>query len=192
MSAPIQVTFFDNQWARKLRTQTLTLERPREIVLRANAASKDGLPWLKLAQFGDWATENGSLRHDGNVKAITGIELDYDAEKLSLKAGAKILEQAGLWALLYTSPSHTKVKPHWRVLLPTSQPRPPRRPPEAGVGRRRVVRRQGNGAREPHPVAVVLLRLEQGQSRTRSSRRHRRWWLCRRRAGRGIAAPRPV
>jgi Primase C terminal 2 (PriCT-2) len=125
MSAPVHVTFFRDEYATTLASTQMTLPELRASILAATARSKAALPWLKLAVFGDKRTVNGSLRHDANVTAITGIELDYDAERLSLKDGAAIVKRAGLRALLYTSPSHRDAKPHWRVLLPTSRARPP-------------------------------------------------------------------
>lgn len=82
------------------------------------APEKHGLPLLKLARFGDTATPKGSLRHDANVTAITGCELDYDEGQISMKDAYHSLREAGISAFLYTSPSNTRDDPHWRVLLP--------------------------------------------------------------------------
>ena len=61
------------------------------------------------------------MRHDANTEAITGIEIDYDAEKMSFDSAVSLLHKARLKFLIYTSPSHTDAAPRWRVLLPTSQ-----------------------------------------------------------------------
>jgi hypothetical protein len=108
-----------------LRTQQLTLPELRGLILRTTADSKSRLPWLKLAMFGGKRTKLGSLRHNDNVTAISGLELDYDGEEISIEQGAKLLRRARLRSLLYTSPSHTEAKPRWRVLLPLSCDRPP-------------------------------------------------------------------
>jgi hypothetical protein len=99
----------------------------RANVLAATAKTKAELPWIKLARFGDVKTEKGSLRHDANVLAITGIEADYDGEKIHLAEAVERLEKAGVKALVYTSPSHTEDTPRWRVLCPTSTELPPER-----------------------------------------------------------------
>ena len=41
----------------------------------ARAREKARLPLLKLARFGSTSTSKGSLRHDANVVAVTGIEV---------------------------------------------------------------------------------------------------------------------
>jgi putative DNA primase/helicase len=86
---------------------------------------KDNLPWLKLARFGSQRTDKGSLRHDANVLAITGIEGDYDGEQHEPAYAVEKLHEAGVRAMVYTSPSHTEDTPRWRVLCPTSTPLPP-------------------------------------------------------------------
>ena len=86
------------------------------------ADEKAGLPLLKLADFGDNPTTSGCLRHDGNVTAIWGAELDYDAGEKDFKTAVNKLKAAGIEAFLYTSPSHSKEDPHWRILLPFAAP----------------------------------------------------------------------
>lgn len=83
--------------------------------------NKKVCPWLKLAQFGEKRTDKNSLRHDGNMLDITGIEGDYDGEVLHPDAALKLLEAAGIKCLIYTSASHTVDKPRWRVLAPLSR-----------------------------------------------------------------------
>ncbi|WP_454621321.1 primase-helicase family protein [Bradyrhizobium cenepequi] len=117
------VTFFADFGAKTFTTDNLTLPELAERVLNASARKKDKLPWLKLAAFGDKRTEKGSLRHDANVLQISGVELDYDDEKISVDDAAVALR--GIKTLIYTSPSHSSDKPRWRVLAPTSIPHPP-------------------------------------------------------------------
>jgi hypothetical protein len=118
------VTFFPNFAAQTLTAKEMSLTELRGLILSTTAARKDALPWLKLAMFGDERTRNNSLRHNANVKAITGVELDYDAEEMTFEEAVAILANARLWSLVYTSPSHTAAKPRWRILLPTSSDRP--------------------------------------------------------------------
>jgi Protein of unknown function (DUF3987) len=121
----VQVTFFSDASAKKLKARDVSLEELRDLILKTNAAAKADLPWLKLATFGDKRSDKGSLRHNANVLSISGIEADYDGEVMSFDEAAKILEAGRLSALLYTSPSHTQDKPRWRVLCPTSRDLPP-------------------------------------------------------------------
>jgi hypothetical protein len=53
--------------------------------------------------------------------AITGIEADYDGEKITVAEAVEKLEKAGIVAMVYTSPSHTEAAPRWRVICPTSR-----------------------------------------------------------------------
>ena len=91
----------------------------------ATAPSKPQLPWLKLARFGELRSDKGSLRHDANVLAISGIEADYDGEEMPFDEAVERLAKAGVLAMVYTSPSHAEDAPRWRVLCPTSDELPP-------------------------------------------------------------------
>lgn len=84
--------------------------------------SKAVCPWIKLAIFGNVLSDKGSLRHDANVRQITGIEGDYDGGAIQPEVGLAKLKAAGIRALIYTSPSHTADKPRWRVLALCSKP----------------------------------------------------------------------
>ncbi|MCK1714213.1 MULTISPECIES: hypothetical protein [unclassified Bradyrhizobium] len=123
--AKIHVTFFKDFAAKSYTTDNLTLVELQERVQLAARRKKTGLPWLKLAEFGNKRTDKGSLRHDANVLQITGIELDYDDEKIAFDDMVKVVEEMGISALPYTSPSHSPAAPHWRILAPTSKPLPP-------------------------------------------------------------------
>ena len=118
------VTFFKNAFARSLESKNMTLEELRDLVMTTSRSTKDKLPWLKLARFGDLRTSKNSLRHDDNLLTISGIELDYDQEQVSFSDAVADLQRLGVSALVYTSPSHTETKPRWRVLLPTSKELP--------------------------------------------------------------------
>lgn len=61
------------------------------------------------------------MRHDDNVLQITGIELDYDGENIAFDDMLKLVEEMGISALTYTSPSHTSAAQRWRILAPISQ-----------------------------------------------------------------------
>jgi predicted P-loop ATPase len=124
-SHKIHVTFFSDEFATRLTTDNLTLADLRERVMNAAERQKDKLPWLKLAVFGSERTDKNSLRHDANVLKISGLEIDYDGEKVPFADAKAALNAIGVRALLYTSPSHGPDTPRWRVLAPTSEPLAP-------------------------------------------------------------------
>lgn len=124
---PLSITTFENFAAAKKIEERLSLLALADRVRIITRSSKNALPWLKLARFGDLRTEKNSLRHDANILEITGIEADYDGQKASVAEAVERLEKEGILALVYTSPSHTDDTPRWRVLCPTSIPLPPDR-----------------------------------------------------------------
>jgi putative DNA primase/helicase len=121
LDRPFAMTFFRSHGATEKHKEPYTLRSLASRIQTVTAARKDKLPWLKLARFGDVTTDKGSLRHDANVLAISGIEADYDGEAVSFEAAVEILTKADLLAMAYTSPSHSNGKPRWRVLCPTSE-----------------------------------------------------------------------
>jgi putative DNA primase/helicase len=122
------VTFFDNYAATKKHEASLTLNALASRVRTTTAAEKDALPWLKFARFGvlpNPKTKSGCLRWDGNVQRLSGIVTDYDQEQLTPEQAAERLDKAGIWALIYTSPSHCDEAPRWRVGCPFRKELPP-------------------------------------------------------------------
>src|ERR1035437_4164477 len=109
----VHVTFFRDEFAKTLDAKDMLLPDLRDLILKETASTKDKLPWLKLATFGDKRTAKGSLRHDDNVNSISGIELDYDGEAMAFDDAVVIIKRTRLQALVYTSPSHTVTKPRW-------------------------------------------------------------------------------
>lgn len=124
----LTITYLDSVTATRLSEQKtgwgplcLLLKKPNEY------ARKEEMPLLKLASFRS-STLTDSLKAQGfksprcnpNLDQIYGVEGDYDAEMISVDEAAKRLEAAGLEAFIYTSPSHTKDAPRWRVLAPLS------------------------------------------------------------------------
>ena len=121
MTAYVTVTFFDNYAATTKREERLTLTALAELIRTTDADTKEGLPWLKCGHFGDLRTNKGSLRHNANLLAITGVEGDADSGEISLDAAIQLLSAAGILVLIYTSPSHTEDAPRWRAICPLSQ-----------------------------------------------------------------------
>jgi AAA domain len=126
----LTVTLFRDQAATVKDQRTFTSDDLSNLIRSTYAAAKSELPWLKLARFGNGKSDKGSLRHDRNVIAITGIEADYDGGSVSFDEAVEIAEKAGLHAILYTSPSHTPDRPRWRILCPTSREFAPDRRPQ--------------------------------------------------------------
>ena len=122
MSASLAITFFPNFGAASKSEEVMTLGDLAGRIERTTNTSKAALPWLKLAVFGQKRTDKQSLRWDGNLIAVTGIEADYDAEQMTVDDAVEKMVAAGLEAMVYTSPSHTEDTPRWRVLCPLSRP----------------------------------------------------------------------
>jgi len=117
----INVSFFNSVGADSIGRGTLAVPDLAHLIrVREAAASKASAPWLKLATFGDLRSEKGSLRHDDNVREVSGVELDYDGEAMGVDDAIARLEAARVECIVYTSPSHSTAKPRWRVLAPLS------------------------------------------------------------------------
>lgn len=124
LDAPLRVTRFLDRTARtKIDGRVSLRELSRRIGDHA-AEIKADLPWIKLAPFGDKRTEQGSLRHNVNMLSVSGVEGDYDDGNVTPAEAAERLEDAGIAAWIYTSPSHTTERPRWRVLAPLSREMP--------------------------------------------------------------------
>ena len=120
VTAHFTVTFFTDAAAAAKREEAICLHDLADLIATTSASSKGQLPWLKLARFGDTRTGKGLLRHNANVLMITGLEGDYDGGRIAFYDARAILQEAGVLAIVYTSPSHTENAPRWRVLCPLS------------------------------------------------------------------------
>jgi hypothetical protein len=118
MSATFPITIFADLGAATKRQLTVDLRGLAALIAGTHGASKRGLPLLKLATFGDQRSVRGSLRHDGNVKQTTGLEGDYDNERVGFDEAAALLRNARIETVIYTSPSHRPEAPRWRILCP--------------------------------------------------------------------------
>ena len=90
---------------------------------KPQAEDKAHLPLFKAARFSGELTAKGSSRADRFVKGRSGVEIDYDGGRTSMEEAYDCIQQAGLVAILYTTPSWTKSKPKWRAFFPFSQER---------------------------------------------------------------------
>ena len=157
------ITFFANFAAQTKHEESLSLDALADRVRTTTAATKETLPWLKLARFGaipNPKTSSGSLRWNGNVLRISGAICDYDGGEMTPEGAAERLDKAGLDAIVYTSPSHTDAVPRWRVGCPFRAELPPDRHYQM------IARLNGllGGILAPeffHTVAVLLFRFRQ-------------------------------
>lgn len=118
----MRVTYFRDRAARAANPADPAPSELAQRIEQTSAPSKDALPWLKFATFGQAKSDKGSLRDDGNVLAVTGAEGDYDAELVPLDTVLAAVRGAGLFAILYTSPSATATRHRWRILVPFAAP----------------------------------------------------------------------
>jgi hypothetical protein len=85
--------------------------------------TKDSLPLLKFAGFGTKRSDNNSLRYDGNIEHVSGIEGDCDDDVTPMEDAIDRLKSAGIASLFYTSASHMAGHHgRWRVLCPLATP----------------------------------------------------------------------
>jgi hypothetical protein len=122
---PLFITQFADKTAQRKGHGEHSLPSWRDHILATDAPTKTETPWLKLAKFGNKRTGKNCLRHDANVIAITGIEVDYDDEAISFEDAVEIMRKANVRCLLYTSASHSPEEPRWRILVPFSKDYPP-------------------------------------------------------------------
>ncbi len=124
VSAPIKIgiSIFRDVFGKERETHQVTWDGVDELLSDSCVYTcKSACRLLKLAVFGDKRTDKGSLRSDENILEIYGIEGDYDAGQVSLTEAAAKLEEQGVEACFYTTPSHTPERPRWRVLVPLSK-----------------------------------------------------------------------
>jgi len=126
LDRPITFTNFPNQWAFEKKEVRGSLRKLAAQIEAKTAKSKDKLPWIKAATFGDAKSAKGCYRTNDNVKDVNGGEGDHDAGTMQPEEARDLLEAARLAALIYTTPSHTPQKPRWRVICPFSKAMPPK------------------------------------------------------------------
>ena len=128
-NSAVTMTFFPNQYAQTKKEEKLTFQELADRILSTTKSSKKNLPFVKLGTFSGEINpinlKGRCLRFDKGVVSITGVEGDKDEAPLSFEEAIAKLKAAKLLALLYTSASHAKKKPRFRVLCPTSRALPP-------------------------------------------------------------------
>lgn len=116
----IALTVFKDLGAKTKKEHSWSMPELLDEIERTLKPEKRDLPLLKLATFGSNRSDKGSLRHDQNMITATGIEGDYDLEKMSPEEAARRFKKANICCVIYTSASHKPDKPRWRVLAPFS------------------------------------------------------------------------
>ena len=114
----IIVTRFPTQAASRKAEYRLSLRDLARRIESESGRNKGDLPWFKLASFGNQRTEKNSLRSNANVRAVSGLEADYDGGEISPSEAEGRLKAAGVAALIYTTPSHRPDAPRWRLFAP--------------------------------------------------------------------------
>jgi AAA domain len=124
---PVKISFtiFRDRYGKAAGAQESTLDELAAFIHSTVGKSKDELPLVKFALFGNVKTADGCLRNDSNVLSVTGVEADYDSGVMSFEEAVAIADKAGVYTLVYTSPSHTPERPRWRILAPFSEALPP-------------------------------------------------------------------
>jgi hypothetical protein len=115
--APVTVTLFADLAARTCVRETLTLAAFAARIDATKAPSKETLPLLKLAKLGAAKSAGGSLGHNANIEALTGIEVEHDGEEIGFDAAVAVLRERDIETVAYTSPSH-RLNGHgdrWRI-----------------------------------------------------------------------------
>ena len=118
LDRPIDVTVFPDSNALSQSRKRISLRDLAADVNHFSARSKEGLPLIKLATFGEKATASACYRSNANMIAIDGVEGDYDGELISLEDAADRLRTANIAGVIFESPSSTAAAPRWRVLCP--------------------------------------------------------------------------
>lgn len=125
----VTYTIFPDVWP-KTKTERADVAWD-ELVARVKDSptyiDKRHCPLISIAEYGELMSsgDNPILRHGANITRVFGTEIDYDGEQMPIEEAACKFKDAGICALLYTSPSHKTDKPRWRALLPFSEPHHP-------------------------------------------------------------------
>ena len=82
-------------------------------------ASKSEQPLIKLGTF-----EGDSRGAGHSLTTISGIEIDYDAGKVTAHSAAKMLRDAGIECVVCSTYTSSTDCPKWRVFAPTSRELP--------------------------------------------------------------------
>jgi len=125
LDRPVAVKRFPDRFARSKRQIRVSLRKLTDQISAKLAASKDELPFLKLAEFGDHRTPKDCLRSNAKVRVATGVEGDDDAGIATSEEARDRPAKAGVAALMQTTASHPPDAPQGSVMCPFSGPLKP-------------------------------------------------------------------
>ena len=118
----MRITFFNDLTACEAREVDWPWEQLCDLIANPPVyPTKHAMPLIKLGAFGDVRTAAGSLRHNANLLACSGLEGDYDGGVMTLCEAAERLAAAGVRSIVYTTPTHHPDRPRWRVLCPLAR-----------------------------------------------------------------------
>ncbi len=118
----VRVSLFKKIYADNHSQKDIALVEIKNLSEALAAQSKESLPLIKLATFGERQPDKKTSRTDANVLSITGVELDYDNGELSYEDAVNRLCAAPILAIVYTTTQHTEEHPRLRVLVPFLNP----------------------------------------------------------------------
>ena len=84
-------------------------------------ASKKQCPLFQFAELGKLKSAAGSYRNWANVITMHAVVGDYDGGVVPLDEAADMLDGV-CDAAFYTTPSHRREEPRWRVIAPLTKP----------------------------------------------------------------------
>ncbi|UNC14753.1 AAA family ATPase [Acidiphilium multivorum] len=121
---PIALTFFHSVTGTTAEQVTMSMAQLVERLCGTEAESKHDLPLISGCRFGNLKTGKGSLRHDGNVLAISAIVVEHDSGTITLAEARATMAAARVGGLIYATPSHAPDAPRWRLICPLSSDLP--------------------------------------------------------------------
>jgi hypothetical protein len=130
----IVVTLFEDVHATSKQSLFITLRQFSDLLLNTRAPTKFDLPLFCCSSFDNKRSAKKALRRDDNVRETFCLVGDHDDGTVSLADAADAVQQAGIAALLVTTPSYTNAKPRWRIIAPLSDPLHHARTNGAGLG----------------------------------------------------------
>lgn len=124
----VKFTRFYSKFGNRLTEGEASLQDLAAEINSASGDSKLFLPWIKLAKFSGVPnphsrSEQPSLRYDSAIETIFGCEVEHDAGDILFEEAKRLLEDANVGGILYTTPSHKAKAPRWRFLAPFAVPR---------------------------------------------------------------------
>jgi len=118
LNRTVTVTRFNNRSGSRKKTLNTSIRELLAMIEETSADHKDNLPMLKFGTFGNKRTAKNCLRSNDNMKTITGVEGDYDAEVMTFDEACDRATHAGIQAIIYETSSATDKRHRWRIFCP--------------------------------------------------------------------------